>query len=76
MTGSIFYAIEEEDGIEPDHPLLPIQQMVGGVLVDPSLMLAGCSRGIGGASVPRDVLFKALVLRRVYLMRSVRQLVE
>ena len=72
----MFYAIDIEDRIRPDHPLRPIRRVVDEILAELSPLLTECYSGGGRPSVPPETLLKALLLQCLYSVRSERQLVE
>ena len=72
----MFFAIDIEDRIRPDHPLRPIKAAVDAILhqISPRFDAAYATRG--RPSVPPEVLLRALLLQCLYTVRSERQLVE
>ena len=73
---SLFFSINMEDRIRPDHPLRPIKHAVEAVLGDLTSLLEGSYSQIGRPSVPPERLLKASLLQCLYSIRSERQLVE
>ena len=74
---SMFYAIDVESRIRPDHPLRPIKCMVDEELAKISKLFdAAYTRDNGRPSVPPERLLKALLLQCLYSIRSETQLVE
>lgn len=73
---SLFFSINMEDRIRPDHPLRPIKHAVEAVLGDLTWLLEGSYSQIGRPSVPPERLLKASLLQCLYSIRSERQLVE
>ena len=74
---SMFYAIDIESRIRPDHPLRPIKRMVDQELARMSgLFEQAYTRDNGRPSVPPERLLKALLLQCLYSIRSETQLVE
>lgn len=74
---SMFYAIDVESRIRPDHPLRPIRQMVDEELEKMSALFdAAYTRDNGRPSVPPERLLKALLLQCLYSIRSETQLIE
>jgi transposase len=72
----LFYAIDVEDRIRPDHPLRPIKVAVDGILAGLSDRFDAAYSSIGRPGVPPERLIKALLLMALYSIRSERQLVE
>jgi transposase len=72
---SLFYAIDVEDRIRPDHPLRPIKVAADRILAGLSDRFDAAYSGIGRPGVPPERLFKALLLMALYSVRSERQLV-
>jgi transposase len=73
---SLFYAIDVEDRIRPDHPLRPIKAAVDRILTGLSDRFDAAYSDTGRPGVPPERLFKALLLMALYSVRSERQLVE
>ena len=73
---SLFYAIDVEDRIRPDHPLRPIKAAVDRILTGLSDRFDAAYSTTGRPGVPPERLFKALLLMALYTVRSERQLVE
>ena len=72
----MFFAIDIEDRIRPDHPLRPIKAAVDAILVQMSPRFDAAYATRGRPSVPPEVLLRALLLQCLYTVRSERQLVE
>mgnify|MGYP005861317567 CR=1 FL=1 len=72
----MFYAIDVEDRIRPDHPLRPIKAAVDGILEGVGPLFDAAYAQTGRPSVPPEVLLKALLLQCLYSVRSEKQLVE
>jgi transposase len=72
----MFYAIDVEELIRPDHPLRPIKAMVDEELRRLDAVFAGAYSDTGRPGVPPEVLLKAMLLQALYSVRSERQLVE
>jgi transposase len=73
---SLFYAIDVEDRIRPDHPLRPIKAAVDRILAGLSDRFDAAYSDTGRPGVPPERLIKALLLMALYSVRSERQLVE
>jgi transposase len=73
---SLFYAIDVEARIRPDHPLRPIKVAVDRILTGLSDRFDAAYSATGRPSVPPERLIKALLLLALYSVRSERQLVE
>jgi transposase len=73
---SLFYAIDVEARIRPDHPLRPIKAAVDRILAGLSDRFDAAYSDTGRPGVPPERLFKALLLMALYSVRSERQLVE
>lgn len=74
--GCLFYAIDLEDRIRPDHPLRPIKAAADRILAGLSDRFDAAYSPVGRPGVPPERLFKALLLMALYSVRSERQLVE
>lgn len=72
----MFYAINLDERVRPDHPLRPIRVVVDPILRELEPRLAACYSDVGRPGVPPEVLLKALLLPCLYSIRSERQLVE
>lgn len=72
----MFYAIDIEDRIRPDHPLRPIKAVVDSILAEMSPQFDSAYSKVGRPSVPPEVLLRALLLQCLYSVRSESQLVE
>ena len=73
---SLFYAIDVEARIRPDHPLRPVKVAVDRILAGLSDRFEAAYSATGRPSVPPERLIKALLLMALYSVRSERQLVE
>jgi transposase len=73
---SLFYAIDVEARVRPDHPLRPIKTAVDRILAGLSDRFDAAYSDTGRPSVPPERLIKALLLMALYSVRSERQLVE
>jgi transposase len=73
---ALFYAIDVEDRIRPDHPLRPIKATVDRLLAGLSDRFDAAYSATGRPSVPPERLIKALLLMALYSVRSERQLCE
>jgi len=74
--GCLFYAIDLEDRVRPDHPLRPIKVAVDRILAGLSDRFDAAYSAVGRPGVPPERLFKALLLLALYSVRSERQLCE
>lgn len=72
----LFYSIDVEARIRPDHPLRPLKQRVDGILASLDAVFATAYSKTGRPSVPPERLLKALLLMALYSIRSERQLCE
>lgn len=72
----MFFAIDLEGRIRPDHPLRAIKRVVDEILVELSPLLDRCYSDRGRPGVPAEALLKALLLQCLYSVRSERQLIE
>ncbi len=72
----MFFAIDVEQRIRPDHPLRPIKTAVDAILTEMSPRFEGAYAKTGRPSVPPEVLLRALLLQCLYTVRSERALVE
>jgi transposase len=73
---SLFYAIDVEARIRPDHPLRPVKAAVDRILAGLSDRFDAAYSQTGRPGVPPERLIKALLLMALYSVRSERQLVE
>lgn len=73
---SLFYAIDVESRIRPDHPLRPIKVAVDRLLAGLSDRFDAAYSDTGRPGVPPERLIKALLLMALYSVRSERQLRE
>lgn len=71
----IYYAIDVESWIEPDHPLRDVKRRVDEILKSMRPRFRKAYSTIGRRSVPPEMLLKALLLQALYSIRSERQLV-
>ena len=74
--GKMFFAIDLEGRVRPDHPLRPIKATVDRILAGMSDAFAAAYSGTGRPSVPPERLLKALLLMALYSVRSERQLAD
>lgn len=73
---SLFYAIDVEARIRPDHPLRPIKAAVDRILAGLSDRFDAAYSDTGRPGVPPERLIKALLLMALYSVRSERQVCE
>jgi transposase len=72
----LFFTIDVESRIRPNHPLRPVKKRIDAVLRSmDSLFSQAYDRG-GRPSVPPERLLKAMLLMALYSIRSERQLCE
>lgn len=74
--GKMFFAIDLEGRVRPDHPLRAIKAAVDRILAGMSDAFEAAYSGTGRPSVPPERLLKALLLMTLYSVRSERQLAE
>ena len=72
----MFFAINVESRIRPDHPLRPLKKMIDEELAMMSAVFDAAYSKEGRPSVPPERLLKALLLQAIYSVRSETQLVE
>jgi transposase len=72
----MFYVIDPERRVRPDHPLRAIKRMVDGELARMGHLFNKAYSDKGRPSVPPERLLKALLLQALYAIRSEAQLVE
>lgn len=73
---SLFYAIDVEGRIRPDHPLRPVKVAVDRILAGLSDRFDAAYSDTGRPGVPPERLIKALLLMALHSVRSERQLCE
>lgn len=73
---SLFYAMDVEARIRPDHPLRPIKAAVDRILAGLSDRFDAAYSTTGRPGIPPERLVKALLLMALYSVRSERQLCE
>jgi len=71
----VYFAIDIESWIEPDHPLRGVKKRVDEILRSMRPKFRKAYSSIGRPSVPPEMLLKALLLQSLYSIRSERQLV-
>jgi transposase len=72
----IYFAIDIESWIQPDHPLRGVKERADTVLRSMRQQFRKAYSKIGRPSIPPEMLLKALLLKRLYSIRSETQLVE
>lgn len=72
----LFFTIDVESRIRPDHPLRAIKIRVDGILSTMDGIFSSAYSKLGRPSVPPERLLKALLLMALYSVRSERQLAE
>lgn len=72
----LFYQINVDEMIPANHPLRTIRVLVDRVLEDLSPKLDGLYKDGGKPSIPPERLLRALLLQKLYTIRSERQLEE
>lgn len=73
---AMFFAINLQDRVRPDHPLRPIKRAVDSILKELAAAFDAAYSNTGRPSVPPERLLKALLLQCLYSVRSEAQLVE
>ena|SRR5436190_2471763 len=76
VQGGMFYTINMEDLVPPDHPLRAIRRMADAELVRLQPVFNDSYSRTGRPSIPPEQLIKALLLQALYSVRSERQLCE
>jgi transposase len=72
----MFFTIDVESRIRPDHPLRDLKRTIDGILRELEPRFDAAYSRTGRPSVPPERLLKALFLMTLYSVRSERQLVE
>ena len=72
----MFFAINVEDRVRPDHPLRPLKKLVDEELGRMGGRFDAAYSDTGRPGVPPERLLKALLLMAIYSVRSERQLAE
>ena len=72
----LFFTIDVESRIRPDHPLVTIKSRVDGILSTMDDLFSSAYSKLGRPSVPPERLLKALLLTALYSVGSERQLAE
>jgi transposase len=72
----MFFVIDVESRIRPDHPLRPLKRMIDEELAKMSPLFDAAYSGTGRPGVPPERLLKALLLQAIYSVRSETQLIE
>lgn len=72
----LFFTIDVESRIRPDHPLRPFKKRVDAILKAMTDRFSAAYSRMGRPGVPPEQLLKALLIMAVYSIRSERQLVE
>jgi transposase len=72
----IYYAIDIESWIDPEHPLRAVKKRADAVLGAMRTDFEAAYSRMGRPSIPPEMLLKALLLKALYSIRSERQLVE
>jgi transposase len=73
---NMFYALDVEDRIRPDHPLRAIKKLVDEDLSRMGHLFNKAYSDTGRPSIPPERLLKAMLLKALYSIRSESQLVE
>ena len=73
---ALFSYLSVEDRIPADHPLRTIQALVNPILVALSPRFQAMYSTVGRPSIPPERLLRALLLQKLYTIRSERQLME
>ena len=74
--GCLFYAIDLEDRVRPDHPLRSIKVTADRILAGLSDRFDAAYSRVGRPGVPPERLVKAVLLMALYAVRSERPLVD
>jgi transposase len=72
----IYYPIDIESWIAPDHPLRAVKRRADAVLSSMRKDFDRAYAKLGRPSIPPEMLLKALLLQALYSIRSERQLVD
>ena len=72
----VYYAIDIESWIEPDHPLRGVKARADSVLKSMRKDFDRAYSSLGRPSIPPEMLLKALLLQALYSVRSERLLVD
>ena len=72
----IYYPIDIESWIGPDHPLRAVKRRADEVLGSMRRDFDRAYAKLGRPSIPPEMLLKALLLQALYSIRSERQLVD
>lgn len=72
----LFSVRSVEDRIPADHPLRAMQALVNPILAELSPRFQAMYSTMGRPSIPPERLLRALLLQRIYTIRSERQLME
>ncbi len=72
----LWYAIDIESLIEPEHPLRAVKDRADQVLSEMDGEFRRAYSKLGRPSIPPEMLLKALLLQALYTVRSERRLVE
>ncbi|NJL18690.1 MAG: IS5 family transposase [Nitrospira sp.] len=75
-SGKLFSYVSLEQRIPKDHPLRPIRRMMDEVLSNLSPRFDEMYSRTGRPSIPPEFLLRALLVQRLYSVRSERQLME
>jgi transposase len=70
----VYYAIDIESWIEPDHPLRGVKARADAVLKSMRKDFDRAYSSLGRPSIPPEMLLKALLLQALYSVRSERLL--
>jgi transposase len=72
----MFFAMDLEEMVPPEHPLRPLKKLVDERLATLGRVFNEAYAKLGRPSVPPERLLKAMLLQAIYSIRSERQLVE
>ena len=75
-SGKLFSYVSLEQRVPKDHPLRPIRRMMDEILANLSPRFEEMYSNVGRPSIPPEFLLRALLLQRLYSVRSERQLME
>ena len=75
-SGSLFFYVDLEQRVRPDHPLRTIRTLVNEALASLDGRFGEIPSEIGRPSIPPEQLLRAMLLQAFYSVRSERQLME
>jgi transposase len=75
-SGELFFYVDLERRVRPEHPLRGIREMANAALARLSGDFAGLYSGMGRPSIAPEMLLRGMLLQAFYSIRSERQLME